>query len=144
FRKYINSSLSFLEIKHKNNKGRTIKKRIESTPEEVSKPQVVQFLEEVSPYKVNEIQENLGVHYHRITLVNRTSPERLTIDINLQFQGNDKLITFPKIAIAEVTQPTVKYNRFKTKYLHLQKTINQYDLFTINHSQQSTTKYSMA
>lgn len=177
FRKYINSSLSFLEIKHKNNKGRTIKKRIESTPEEVLEPQVAQFLEEVSPYKVNEIQENLGVHYHRITLVNRTSPERLTIDINLQFQGNNQLITFPKIAIAEVkqpqlgtspiidifrkynlregsiskyclgiisTQPTIKYNRFKTKYLHLQKTINQYDLFTINHFQQSTTEYSMA
>jgi hypothetical protein len=178
FRTYLNSSLSFLEIKHKNNKGRTIKKRIEGTPEDVFSPQMSQFLEKTSPYHPCDIQENLGVYYRRMTLVNRTSPERLTIDINLQFQGNNQEVTFPKIAIAEVkqeqlgaspiinifrkynlregsiskyclgvisTQPTIKYNRFKTKYLHLQKTINQYDLFAINnYSTSNPSKYSMA
>lgn len=178
FRTYLNSSLSFLEIKHKNNKGRTIKKRIQGTPDEVFSPQMSQFLEKTSPYRPYDIQENLGVNYHRMTLVNRTSPERLTIDINLQFQGNNQEVNFPKIAIAEVkqeqlgsspiidifrkynlregsiskyclgvisTQPSIKYNRFKTKYLHLQKTINQYDLFTINNTfVQHPSEYSMA
>jgi len=172
FRKYINTSVSFLEIKHKNNKGRTIKKRIESSTEKGFSPETLQFLETASPYRSSDIQENLGVNYHRMTFVNRTSNERLTIDLDLHFQGNNQTVNFPKIAVVEVKQeqlkgspivdilrkynlregslskyclgiistfPLIKYNRFKEKYLHLQKTINQYDLFINNIP---TTKHS--
>jgi hypothetical protein len=178
-RKYLDSSLAFLEIKHKNNKGRTIKKRIEVKSEEAKFLNTDDFLQNTSPYSWHQIKENMNVGYHRITLVNKTSPERLTIDIDLKFEGNNQKTAFPEIAIAEIkqeqmgtspigdifkkyqirqgsiskyclgvisTNPTVKYNRFKTKYLRLQKLINQYDLFTNDKHPFSkhTAEYSMA
>jgi hypothetical protein len=174
-RKYLDSSLTFLEIKHKNNKGRTIKQRIEVKSEEVKYLNTNDFLKKTTPYSWQEIAENMNVNYHRITLVNKTSPERLTIDINLKFEGNNQEKSFPEIAIAEIkqeqmgaspigeifkkhqlrqgsiskyclgvisTNPNVKHNRFKTKYLRFQKIINQYDLFT--NPNNTPSEYSMA
>lgn len=103
FRKYVNSNIAFLEIKHKKN-GRTEKSRIRSNG---------------IPYKLSELQEQF-IHeqglrgmdlipcllnrFKRITLVNKTINERLTLDIDLTFEWENKSVALNKVVIAELKQ----------------------------------------
>ena len=88
-RTYVDSHLTFCEVKHKNNKGRTKKKRIEVKPgTDVTKdPEAVSFLTEKQPYPVENLSPHLETAFDRFTLVNFEKTERLTIDCNLHF-GN--------------------------------------------------------
>ncbi|MFN3849683.1 MAG: polyphosphate polymerase domain-containing protein [Spirosomataceae bacterium] len=167
FRNYVGSNLSFFEIKHKNNKGRTIKKRIKQPYEAdlILNEEESHFLHEITPLSSNQLKGNLWVNYSRMTLVNKTSAERLTIDVNLTFHSNLETKGYHQMAIAEVKQErigaspiidifkkynirsgsiskyclgvislyeNVKYNRFKSKLIHLHKILNQYDSFARN------------
>jgi len=92
-RQYVDSHLTFLEIKRKNNKGRTKKKRISVpgfalTPETIGHSKredwsVEDFIAEKSGYHWDEITPHLWTKFHRITLVNKQKTERLTIDMDL-------------------------------------------------------------
>ncbi|MBR6847577.1 MAG: polyphosphate polymerase domain-containing protein [Bacteroidales bacterium] len=88
-RTYVDSQLTFCEVKHKNNKGRTKKKRIEVRPgTDVTKdPETVSFLTEKQPYPVESLSPNLETAFDRFTLVNFEKTERLTIDCNLHFNN---------------------------------------------------------
>ncbi len=105
FRKYVESDLSFAEVKFKNNKGRTVKKRVktsaigENINEDASK-----FLGENIHVPVADLEAKLWINFSRITFVNRKQPERLTIDMNLNFKNNEAEISFPQIIIAEAKQ----------------------------------------
>jgi len=87
-RTYADSKAVFLEVKYKNNRGQTKKKRVE--------------LPEPGAYGLQEAEAFLGKHaahpsdtlvpqsensFHRITLVNSKKTERLTIDMNLAFRN---------------------------------------------------------
>jgi hypothetical protein len=102
---YVDSSLHFFEIKFKNNKGRTIKDRIKA--KEVSRTingKAEMFLGEKTGFKAAHLFPKLWSNCSRITLVNRKSKERVTLDINLQFKNDDKEKNFPALVIAEVKQ----------------------------------------
>lgn len=88
-RTYVDSQLTFCEVKHKSNKGRTKKKRIEVRPgTDVTKdPETVSFLMEKQPYPVESLSPNLETAFDRFTLVNFEKTERLTIDCNLHFNN---------------------------------------------------------
>jgi hypothetical protein len=88
-RTYVDSQLTFCEVKHKNNKGRTKKKRIEIRPgTDVTKdPETVSFLTEKQPYPIESLSPNLETAFDRFTLVNFEKTERLTIDCNLHFNN---------------------------------------------------------
>ncbi|MEA5260469.1 polyphosphate polymerase domain-containing protein [Arcicella aquatica] len=106
-RNYVGSDLQFFEIKFKNNKGRTLKKRIRTT--EYDKPMIDEdnerdFLEKHSPFHPNDLKGVLWVFYRRITLVSKHHLERLTIDLELCFKNDDKEKAYPTIVIAEVKQ----------------------------------------
>lgn len=106
FRNYVNSNLSFFEIKFKNNKGRTIKTRIKQ-PTEASlllNEESADFLHQQTPLEATNLRGNLWVRYRRITLVSLLSAERLTIDLNLSFENGQYQKNFDEIAIAEVKQ----------------------------------------
>ena len=113
-RQYVESDLTFLEIKRKNNKGRTKKKRIavpsfelqantfgESKRETWS---VEDFIAAKSRYQWSELSPHLSTKFHRITLVNKAKTERLTIDMDLVWDnvltGESK--TFPELVIIEL------------------------------------------
>ena len=103
-RKYVESELSFLEIKFKNNKGRTLKNRIKL-------PEITVAMDERSQAFVDEklkndeaLEPKLWNRFQRITLVNEALPERLTIDCNLSFSHNGQVIAMPSLVIAEVKQ----------------------------------------
>ena len=92
-RQYVESRLTFLEIKRKNNKGRTKKKRIlvpgfalrGDTFGETKKElwSVETFIAAKSRYQWSELSPHLSTKFHRITLVNKAKTERLTIDMDL-------------------------------------------------------------
>ncbi len=88
-RTYVDSHLTFCEVKHKNNKGRTKKKRIEVEfiPNIIDNPDAAAFLAEKQPYEVNMLSPHLVTIFDRLTLVNYDKTERLTIDCNLSFEN---------------------------------------------------------
>ncbi len=90
-RSYVNSGLAFLEIKRKNNKGRTSKKRVEIPLEELedfrSDPAAASYLEKHSAFTVGQLNPVIETMFKRITLVNEAKTERLTIDTCLGFRN---------------------------------------------------------
>ena len=88
-RVYVASGDTFLEIKRKNNKGRTKKKRmgIDNSlfADFRSNPEAAAYLAEKSAFKADELLPQMETIFSRITLVNRAMTERLTIDTRLHF-----------------------------------------------------------
>jgi hypothetical protein len=87
FRTYCISGLQFMEVKTKNNHGRTKKKRIEVTDMNVCEQAKSDFLGKHLRYAVDTLQPALNNHFSRITLVNKAKTERLTIDSALRFHN---------------------------------------------------------
>jgi hypothetical protein len=87
FRTYCISGLQFMEVKTKNNHGRTKKKRIEVTDMDVLEKQKYDFLSKHLRYGADTLQPALNNHFSRITLVNKGKTERLTIDSSLSFHN---------------------------------------------------------
>ncbi len=115
-REYVESNLMFLEVKTKNNKGRTSKKRITIKDENVLNNQdAIAFLDEKSKFKMNEIGFRLRNSFFRITLVNKEKSERLTIDFNINFINcvTDVKNSIPKLCIVEVKQDGNAHSHFK-------------------------------
>ena len=118
-RQYVDSALTFLEIKRKNNKGRTKKKRIvvpgfditADTPSVLKHKKgedepvtVKSFIDAKSRYEWSEISPHLWTKFHRITLVNKAKTERLTIDMDLVWDNvvSDEAKTYPELVIIEL------------------------------------------
>ena len=87
FRTYVSSHLQFMEVKTKNNHGRTKKKRIEVTDMNMMDAEKRVFLEKHLRYGVDTLQPAINNHFRRITLVNHDKTERLTIDSGLRFHN---------------------------------------------------------
>jgi hypothetical protein len=104
-RKYVDSELSFFEIKFKNNKGRTIKQRIKIKNESILlEGNAAAFLKDKTNIDPLSLQPKLWVDYSRITLVNITTQERVTIDVDLRFRSKHPDTLLNHIAIVEVKQ----------------------------------------
>jgi hypothetical protein len=84
-RAYEHSGVSFLEVKKKNNKGRTSKKRVECKPHE--KDAHTDFIASHLLYPPEGLLNRIENRFSRITLVNRNMTERLTIDTGLRFHN---------------------------------------------------------
>jgi hypothetical protein len=104
-REYVDTQLTFLEVKRKRCQ-RTIKDR-EQTQNLVAtlNEPVGDFIREHFPFDVSILEPKLWVVFRRITLVSVRRPERLTIDIDLQFHWGTHSVTFPEIVVVEVKQP---------------------------------------
>ena len=105
FREYIDSGLSFLEVKRKNNKGETIKKRIK----------VKKITESLDDSNLDFVNKVIGSKmplkpqhwnkFSRITFVHKRRKERLTIDVNFRFEDiNSTKYNLGNMVIAEVKQ----------------------------------------
>jgi len=89
---YETTGRTFLELKTKNNHGRTKKKRLEITPEKyrmaaIDDETISQWLDEKMTYERMEMSPSLETVFSRITLVNPEMTERSTIDFDLQFNN---------------------------------------------------------
>lgn len=100
-RSYVDSGLNFLEVKTKNNHGRTKKKRVDMVGFDPARPdhgirfmrqdeqyrRYDEFLRKHLRYDPTVLTEHLENNFNRITLVNKAKTERLTIDMNLKFHN---------------------------------------------------------
>ena len=107
-RTYVDSHLTFCEVKHKNNKGRTKKKRIvvEPVPNIIDNPEAAAFLAEKQPYPVGTLSPHLVTIFDRFTLVTYGKTERLTIDCNLHFENlrSGTTASMAPLAVMELKQ----------------------------------------
>lgn len=104
FRTYANSNgLTFFEIKFKDNKEKTYKKRKKCTQinYQISN-ELNEFLIKHTPYTAMDLQPALKVQYYRITLVHLQFNERVTIDTQLQFDNFYNSYIFENLVVAEV------------------------------------------
>lgn len=102
-RTYVESKQGFLEVKFKSNKGRTIKTRIRQNEYYRIEPgKAFDFLKAQLPFCPTALLPKLWINYSRITLVNKTSAERLTIDLNLEFKTNEHTRNMNQLVIAEI------------------------------------------
>lgn len=159
-REYLGSDLSFLEIKDKDNKGRTQKSRLRIPAYNAySNNKTAFFIRQHSGFVAETLFPHVETSYDRITLVNGAKTERLTIDINLNFNNHDtgRSYRIPELVIIELkqeasapslfhdlisetsvcplriskycigsvlTNPSLKYNRFKPKLMQINKLTN--------------------
>ena len=100
-RSYMDSGLNFLEVKTKNNHGRTKKKRVDMVGFDPWHPDHdIRFLRQDSQYRYYDeflrkhlsydptiLSEHMENNFHRITLVNKAKTERVTIDTELKFHN---------------------------------------------------------
>jgi hypothetical protein len=105
YRRYESADRSFLEVKRKTNKGRTVKWRIEKMEDDVFfENKAAGFISKYSPVGPDSIKKVLLNRFTRITLAGIESKERITIDFNITFSdcnGNAGL-SFPHLAIVEL------------------------------------------
>lgn len=87
-RTYVDSCASFLEVKTKNNHGKTHKQRIAvASPDIDGLPGCHDFLDSVvrlDGFSLNPVVCN---EFNRLTLINHDKTERLTIDFNIRFHN---------------------------------------------------------
>jgi len=103
-RSYLESSVSFLELKFKSNRGRTQKQR--TAIPDISQALNIDeesFIGLKSGLDLNLIPQ-LKNGFTRITLVEPSLPERITIDLELSFEWNEIVKVLKQIVIVEVKQ----------------------------------------
>lgn len=104
-RTYVESNIGFLEVKFKNNKGRTLKTRIKETGvPDLNTGKAFDFLQKMLPFSPLDLVPKIWINYSRITLVNKISAERLTLDLNLEFEKDGEKKSLNQLVIAEVKQ----------------------------------------
>ena len=103
-REYIESHLCFYEIKRKFFGTRTDKqrKKIDNIYQEVPEEdyQLIQYRRLAG----KPIEKKLTNHFQRITLTNKKFTERITIDIEIQFDNGKQIISLPNLVVVEVKQ----------------------------------------
>lgn len=149
-RTYVESAIGFLEVKFKNNKGRTIKKRIsQQEPPLIWDNESKNFLIKNLPFEPQVLVPTIWVNYSRYTLVNKTAPERLTIDLNLEFVKNDITRGVNGLVIAEVKQDKKQASPFiamMKKYHIREGSISKYCMgiaFTCNNVKKNNFKQKL-
>lgn len=109
-RTYVESNTTFFEIKNKSNRGRTTKRRTEIASEHFNSfgrdCEAVKLLSAHSAYQLSELVPTLTTRFTRITLVNPTLTERITIDLELEYEDmrSGKRASIPRMAIVELKQ----------------------------------------
>jgi hypothetical protein len=104
-RRYNQTNNSFLEIKFKNNKGRTIKKRVARTDFDspFNEPEL-DFISRITPFSGDQLRPKIVNTFKRITLVNNNFTERVTIDFAPGFKNPDNELTLRNLVIVEIKQ----------------------------------------
>lgn len=113
YRKYVESDLNFFEIKFKSNKNRTIKDRVRDEKiQNAIRDKAEKLLGESTDLRPEDLEPKVWVNFSRITLVNKHSAERTTIDLNLQFHRNGENSFVENLVIAEVKQESTGRSPF--------------------------------
>ena len=112
FRTYVSSNLQFMEVKTKNNHGRTKKKRMPVEDMCLDDAEKLDFIRQHLIYDPQTLMPAIHNSFNRITLVNKAKTERLTIDTNLQFHNlvTDKRKLMAPVVIVELKRDGLCYS----------------------------------
>lgn len=114
-RTYVESRVSFLEVKFKNNKGQTIKTRIsDKALPDINNSTSFSFLESTLPFHPLNLAPKIQINYDRITLINKTDKEKLTLDLSLKFEADGQTKSMNQLVIAEVKQNKKRQSPFRS------------------------------
>ena len=90
-RTYVETGVTYLEVKNKSNKGRTHKRRMTLDRSlfaaAATDTAAADFLRREARYAPETLSPSLATRFVRVTLVNRAMTERLTIDFDLHFDN---------------------------------------------------------
>lgn len=101
-REYVESRLSFLEVKFRSNKGRIIKQRIKY--QNRNDQSFAGFIEKHTPYNPGKLACTVVNQFNRFTLVDHNLLERVTMDFNISFTDKTKNISLNGLVIIEIKQ----------------------------------------
>ena len=120
---YVRSGQAFLEIKRKNNHGRTSKKRMAIEPFEMMEfsgnAEACAYLAKHSWFTAGDLRPAVETLFTRITLVNPDLTERLTIDTCLAFKNfrTGKEVSLQDAVIIELKQDGRVHSRMREIFL---------------------------
>jgi hypothetical protein len=104
-RAYLNTEQSFIEIKIKNNKGKTAKKRKEIISAGLALDEkAYKYINKVSAGEYNDLEPKLSSEFSRFTLVNIENKERVTFDFGITFSYNEEKVPMNSLLIIEIKQ----------------------------------------
>ena len=90
-RTYVETGVTYLEVKNKSNKGRTHKRRMaldrSLLAAAATDTAAADFLRREARYAPETLSPSLATRFVRVTLVNHAMTERLTIDFDLHFDN---------------------------------------------------------
>lgn len=110
-RKYVKSNRNYLEIKFKTNQGRTIKERIFTGDDHHNfNAEEKAFIELLTNHSADTFVPRLESKFHRITLINKILPERVTIDIKPEFKTQEGKLKLHNLVIIEVKNDQDNFN----------------------------------
>jgi len=110
-RRYLDCQQSFVECKLKNNKGQTQKlRRVHQG--DFSLASASDFLFRTLSAKSDQFHAVLDVHYLRMTFMSASCDQRITIDLNLQFDGcqSQQSVELENTAVVEIKQKNGQMN----------------------------------
>lgn len=119
-RRYVETKRSFFEIKLKTGNGHTRKRRLEITRPAIDDvPEMKTALAAWQlPLASASLIPTLTNKFSRITLVGQHRPERVTLDLNLQFQAAGHEVALPGLVVAEVKQAGPPRDSAFAQYMH--------------------------
>lgn len=113
-RQYVNSLSYFLEVKFKDNKANTRKRRIEIPADVYHSSDIreedIAFIHKRMKYNPGILYPKLYVHYTRTTLVDNNFRERVTIDTHLKYKFGNTEKKLEGLVIAEIKKEGIGMN----------------------------------
>lgn len=104
FRRYVDTDLTFFEIKQKTRANRTVKFRTlkANLSHQLSDDDYQQLTNQA--IDLLDLHSQLWIYFDRITLVSKNLTERLTLDLNLTYRKNNYQESMHKLVVAEIKQ----------------------------------------
>ena len=124
-RRYCDTGECFIELKHKNNHGRTRKKRRQIDPSFFpdckSGDEALRFIAAKSRYRLEDTSPAVRTRFSRITLTDNNLSERITIDSKLCFDNfrTGRSSTLDDAVIIEIKQDSHASSLMKSILLDL-------------------------
>lgn len=104
YRKYLDSGLTYFEVKYKVKGTRTDKVRMKDADIKSELTEKELELVHHDYVDIHGLNKKLWVHFKRITLAGKNIEERATLDLNLSFDNFQQKKCYPELIIAEVKQ----------------------------------------
>ena len=104
YRKYLDSGLTFFEVKYKVKGSRTDKKRLRQSDIKEELTDTELKLVHHDYVDISGLEKKLTIWFKRITLAGKNQPERATIDLGVTFNNFSREMAFPELVVAEIKQ----------------------------------------